>query len=254
MTTKNCSKCQLSRSLERFGLKNGKIRSDCKDCNNEYSRKYREENPIKVRDSNNKYNNTNREKCRSWNKKHFDNNKDRVRERARNNYEKYSQDPNFVIIHSCRNRINKLISRETKNSKTNSLLGCSSIFLIEWLEYQFDSKMNWKNYGSFWHIDHVVPCSSFNLEIEEEQQKCFNWKNIRPYNGSKNISKGNKILPETILLQEIKVYYYVNNIKASTTTLSSKEYEGTRLIVVPNGKNVEDGTIRSQASKHAKFI
>jgi hypothetical protein len=42
--------------------------------------------------------------------------------------------------------------------------------------------------------------------------------------------------------------------KALTTTLFSKEYGGTRLIVVPNGKNVEDGTIRSQASKHAKFI
>ena len=39
--------------------------------------------------------------------------------------------------------------------------------------------MTFDNYGE-WHIDHVKPCSSFDLTNEQEIYECFNWKNIRP--------------------------------------------------------------------------
>lgn len=37
--------------------------------------------------------------------------------------------------------------------------------------------MNWDNYGS-WHIDHIIPCSSWDLSNEDDIYKCFNYLNL----------------------------------------------------------------------------
>ena len=55
----------------------------------------------------------------------------------------------------------------------------------------FKQGMSWSNYGE-WHIDHIKPCSLFNLELEEEQLECFNYKNLQPLWAIDNIKKGNK--------------------------------------------------------------
>ena len=52
--------------------------------------------------------------------------------------------------------------------------------------------MNWKNYGTGWHIDHIRPCSSFNLRKKSEQYKCFNYKNLQPLWYLDNLIKGTK--------------------------------------------------------------
>ena len=95
-----------------------------------------------------------------------------------------------------------------KSESSVKLLGCTPIFFKNWLEHQFDSNMNWGNYGSYWHIDHVIPCSSFHILDSYEQRVCFNWKNCRPLEGKDNLLKNNKIIPLQILLQEIRVYYF----------------------------------------------
>ena len=70
------------------------------------------------------------------------------------------------IIHNLRTRLRHLVKR--KNEPTLEYLGISSGEYKKWIEYQFDDVMTWDNYGSYWHMDHVVPCNSFNLENEEE--------------------------------------------------------------------------------------
>ncbi len=74
------------------------------------------------------------------------------------------------------------------------ILGCSIEQIRAWLEYNFDDDMNWENMGSYWHIDHVKPCASFDFaEDEEDIYECFGWKNLRPCEGTENISKGDKV-------------------------------------------------------------
>ncbi|MCI4437669.1 MAG: hypothetical protein JHC33_12755, partial [Ignisphaera sp.] len=90
-----------------------------------------------------------------------------------------------------------------KNTKSIKLLGCDVSFLKLYIESKFLPTMTWENYGKYWHIDHIIPCASFDLSIEEEQKKCFHYTNLQPLfavtqiiNGIEyigNLNKSNKI-------------------------------------------------------------
>jgi hypothetical protein len=84
------------------------------------------------------------------------------------------------------------------NKRTEALLGYSSSQLVKHLENLFDEKMSWTNYGTYWHIDHIVPLSSFKFENEndEEFKECWSLSNLQPLEASENIRKSNKILTE----------------------------------------------------------
>lgn len=76
-----------------------------------------------------------------------------------------------------------------KLAKTLVLLGCSAEDFRKHLESQFTPEMNWDNYGSYWHVDHIIPCRVFNMDKEEHQKVCFNYRNCRPLEANKNLSK-----------------------------------------------------------------
>jgi hypothetical protein len=99
------------------------------------------------------------------------------------NYEKWISKPENKIIETTRVRIRTAIKKVLngiKSDRSTKLLGCSPEFYVKWFRYQFDSFMSFENYGSYWEIDHVVPCSKFNLLLENDQKTCFNWTNTRP--------------------------------------------------------------------------
>lgn len=73
------------------------------------------------------------------------------------------------------------------------LIGCSMDHFMDWLQYNFDEHMSFDNYGLYWDIDHVLPCSSFDLSISSDIEKCFHWSNLAPLEHIKNIKKSNKI-------------------------------------------------------------
>ncbi len=81
----------------------------------------------------------------------------------------------------------------TKRNTTTDLVGCSIPFLKKYLENKFKKGMNWKNQGRYgWHIDHIKPCSKFDLSDPDQQKKCFNYKNLQPLWAEENIKKSNK--------------------------------------------------------------
>lgn len=64
----------------------------------------------------------------------------------------------------------------------------------KWIESQFSDWMNWDNRGiQTWHIDHIRPLSSFNLEDYNQSLQVWNYKNLRPLQADLNRSKGNKL-------------------------------------------------------------
>ena len=103
------------------------------------------------------------------------------------------EDPSFKILSNLRHRLWGALKGNTRAGTTKELVGCSPEYLINYLDSQFDDEMSWYNYGR-WHVDHIIPCASFDFTDEEEQKKCFNYLNLQPMWGEINISKGCKII------------------------------------------------------------
>jgi hypothetical protein len=86
----------------------------------------------------------------------------------------------------------------SKKNRTVEYLGISIPEFKKHLEKKFhvNSKtgemMSWENIGK-WHLDHIIPCSSFDIRNIEAQKKCFHYTNIQPLWAEHNIKKGNKL-------------------------------------------------------------
>ena len=81
-----------------------------------------------------------------------------------------------------------------KTHRTEELLGCTIEECKTYLESLFKEGMSWNNHGlNGWHIDHIVPCSAFDLTKIEEQKKCFHYTNLQPLWAKDNLSKGDKL-------------------------------------------------------------
>ncbi len=169
VTCKVCKICNKSKSLSNFKTaprsKDGLFKT-CNDC-------------WKPRE-------WNRDKQKQSYKKYRQNHIEKLREKERT--------PNNRIRAILRRRIRlALISQKTnKNNTTTTYLGCNIDFFKKWMEFQFNDEINWDTVDK-WHIDHVKPCSSFDLSIKTQQMECFSWKNLRPCLAEENMKKGDKI-------------------------------------------------------------
>lgn len=188
MPDKVCSKCTTTKKATEFRYRT----NVCIECEKNAMYEWREKNPEKFKEHLQRY--------RS--KPEF---KEKKNEYRRN---KYNTDLIHKLMYRCRQRVRDTI-RQKKDGLHYELLGCSYSWLVKWLEYNFGEKYTWDNYGSEWHLDHIRPCSSFHLEQEEEQKKCFHWTNLAPLSVSENTSKGNKIVTEYIKYYEERVMEFL---------------------------------------------
>ena len=56
------------------------------------------------------------------------------------------------------------------------------------MEKKLTEDMTWDNI----HIDHIKPVSRFNLDLEEEFNKCCHYTNLQPLLAKDNLNKSNK--------------------------------------------------------------
>jgi len=105
----------------------------------------------------------------------------------------FRNNPHIRVINSLRARLCSLVHDCYVSETLNDNLGCPDEFFRSWLEFQFDDEMNWDNYGTYWHIDHVLPVSMFNHDNIEAVKKCWNWVNLRPLEAKENSKKSNSV-------------------------------------------------------------
>ena len=127
-------------------------------------------------------------------KKYFKNYSIKYKEiRNKKTKERLRTNPNFKILRYLRTRIWRVLKGKNKSASTMKLIGVDSIeFVWNHLEKSFKPGMTRKNHGK-WHIDHIKPCSSFDLTKPSEQRECFHYTNLQPLWASENLAKGSKI-------------------------------------------------------------
>jgi hypothetical protein len=198
---KICLKCGIEKPLDGFYERKkgtGKYKPDCKECY------------LKNQVSNRPFNSyRNKIACKKWRL----NNLEKERERKRNYYWKdpdrwrgtkkeYNKvyfanrranpTPQFLLSERLRDRLRKAIKGNYKSGSAVSDLGCSIGEFKLYIENQFEEGMTWNNYGK-WHLDHVIPLSSFDLTNRMEFLEACNWLNIRPLWAIDNLRRRKKI-------------------------------------------------------------
>lgn len=117
--TKTCSVCNETKSIDDFFEAKFKdtIRAACKIC----TLKSRKEN--------------------------YQNNREaRIKQTTQYTNERKKLDPAFKLGKNA---------DSLKRQRTMIYVDCTPKFFKEWMQFQFDSQMTFKNYGTYWDIDHV---------------------------------------------------------------------------------------------------
>ena len=117
-------------------------------------------------------------------------NPERFREYSKRSMSK----PGNRIANNLRNRLRKIVNRKG-GTVTSTLTGCNATTLKMHLQSQFKRGMTWGNYGTAWHVDHIVPCAKFDLSIKSQQQACFHFSNLRPLFAQENLAKSDSVVP-----------------------------------------------------------
>lgn len=106
---------------------------------------------------------------------------------------KRNNNPHYRIKQNLSRRLRTILNERNfiKNENILEIIGCSLDNLKKHLQKKFKKNMSWNNYGK-WHVDHIVPCSKFDLTDVKQQRICFNYKNLQPLWAKENIIKSNK--------------------------------------------------------------
>jgi hypothetical protein len=212
METKKCKLCNVEKDLNEFYKCRKHYSSRCKKCFGEYQKN----NPNR-NDNNKRYADKNRDVINHKTREKYHENLEESRKKEREkqkrlrklnpekynkyvnewrkkNYERLKNDPKWKMIKILRSRFLRSIKKQYKNSSVIKLLGCSIDEFKIYLESKFQEGMTWENHGlKGWHIDHIIPCASFDLTKEEEQQRCFHYSNLQPLWWIDNLKKSNKV-------------------------------------------------------------
>ena len=98
----------------------------------------------------------------------------------------------YGIRRSLRRRFLLALDGTKKCTSIINLLGCSIDNFKQYIESKFMKGMNWNNHGT-WHLDHIIPCSYFDLTIVSQQAQCFHYTNFQPLWAKDNLKKGKKL-------------------------------------------------------------
>lgn len=182
---KTCKWCLEEKPIQEFN-RHSKTRdghlNKCKKCEKEYKALYYARNKngiIKEQKNRNKENYKLAKRTEKYKE---------VRNKSRKN--RYKNDTQYKLSCVLRSRLKMALKGKSKGTKTLETIGCSVQQLIKHLESQFVPGMTWKNYGKYWHIDHIRPISSFDLPSEISLAN--HYSNLQPLWAEDNFKKGSK--------------------------------------------------------------
>ena len=97
--------------------------------------------------------------------------------------QKYDSDLHYRLDVLMVSIFGQILSSRIKQSPTvEKYLHYTAKELRQHIELQFNANMNWKNYGEYWELDHIVPRNKFYYESYDDEQfrLCWSLDNLRP--------------------------------------------------------------------------
>jgi DNA-directed RNA polymerase subunit M/transcription elongation factor TFIIS len=208
-----CNKCNKILDISNFPITGKGYTSHlCKKCIAEYKKQWKITNPRIVQEQNKRWRTINRDKFleklqsihdlhkndpeyikkrKNNNKLWYKNNKKRVADKVR---ELKHNNILFKIKCNLRTRLCHALKNNWKQGSAIRDLGCSIPELKTYLESKFQPGMTWDNWTTNgWHIDHIIPLSSFNLTDKKDFLKACHYTNLQPLWAYDNFKKGAKI-------------------------------------------------------------
>lgn len=195
-----CVKCLKDKNLDEFHkMKTSKLgyRSICKECRkidtNQYQLKYKKEISIRRKKIYIKNKTNMRIVGNIRNRKYYQKHKKRILKNTILYIKaKLKTDINFKLKHYLRTRLRGALKNNWKKGSAVRDLGCSIEKFKLWLEMNWQEGMSWDNQGD-WHIDHIMPLASFNLQDRKELLKAVHFSNLQPLWAEDNLRKSDKI-------------------------------------------------------------
>lgn len=189
---KRCTKCSEIKEFKDFVPQKAGFmgfKAQCKSCDSKYDKSYQSQTNLR----------SERDKTPEsiqYRKDYISKNKDWWRKYEREyRYSRKQEDMFFKIKSNLSSRLSDLIQNRGLGQRTVELLGCDKNVFLNHLESQFTEGMTWENYGlKGWHVDHIIPLSSFDLTNEDEVKKACHYTNLQPLWWQDNLEKGNKII------------------------------------------------------------
>jgi len=180
---------------EVLSVKAKEYRERNKERSKRYLKQWYKQNAEKVK----QYREDNKEyiskKCKEYREK----NKKEINEKNYQ-YRKHRRktDLNTKIRDVLRSRLQKALKNGQKTGSAVRDLGCTIPELKVYLESKFQPGMSWENWSKDgWHVDHIIPLSSFDLANREELLKACHYTNLQPLWATDNLQKSNKLISNT---------------------------------------------------------
>jgi hypothetical protein len=146
---------------------------------NEYMKEWSKNNPEKRRVLADKWRMQNPEKVRIYRRK---------QEKA------MRANPKTRALLNLRSRLKEIMRELRQQIKgKRKLIGCSIEHFTSHIESKFQRGMSWENYGTRWHIDHIMPVSKFDHTIPAHVRQCWHYTNLQPLWAEDNLAKSDKI-------------------------------------------------------------
>lgn len=115
-------------------------------------------------------------------------------------------DPKFAMRESISSSIYYMLNGDKSKQSILNYVPWTLDELILHIESKFENWMSWDNRGIYskatwddndpstwkWHLDHIVPHSSFQYSSMEDDEfkKCWSLDNLRPYSAKQNVIDG----------------------------------------------------------------
>lgn len=207
-THKNCASCWIKKPVDEFAL--AKSRDDgrrpyCKECSNKKNKEYRLLNPETSAASSRSWARNNPERVNERIRRHYQRNSEAIRKRSKawreanidqakasetKSSRKRRMRPEVRVHDAIGNQIRSMLASRKNRQMAFDIVGYTLEELMAHLERQFLRGMGWDNFGK-WHIDHIVPQSSFSIDGPEDPEitACWALTNLRPLWAFDNLSK-----------------------------------------------------------------